>query len=170
MTMRSQCLSALAPVAMLLAAVGVFAQGGKPRDAARLATYQNATGDTYFALSISPTKPLPVADAHDVVVLIDTSATQSGAYRTQSLETLGALVAALGENDRIQLVAVDTRPVPMTSGFVAPNSPEMKAAVAKLSKRAPLGATDMSKALDYIASAYSPESKAAPPRCISATA
>ena len=127
----------------------------------RLATYESATGETYFALSLSPTKPLLVADSHDVVVLIDTSATQSGQYRTQSLDVLAALVKSLGENDRVQLAAIDIRPIPLTSGFVPPGSEEMKAALAKLSKRAPLGATDMSKALDYIGSAFPAESKAA---------
>src|SRR5215207_7714483 len=104
MTMRSQCLSVLASVAMLVTTVGVWAEtvGRAP---SRLATYESKTGDTFFALSISPTKSLPVSDAHDVVVLIDTSATQSGVYRTQSHEVLAALLSSLGENDRVQLVA-----------------------------------------------------------------
>src|SRR3954469_19776174 len=94
-------LRVLAPLATLLVTLGAFAA---PRDASRLATYEKPTGERFFALSLSPTKSLPVSDAHDVVVLIDTSATQSGAYRTQSHEVLKAMLASLGENDRVQLV------------------------------------------------------------------
>src|SRR4029450_8705745 len=95
------------------------------------------------------------------VLLIDTSATQSGVYRTQSQDVLKGLGSNLGPNDSVQLGALHTRPAPLTPACVAPGSDEMKAALAKLSKRAPLGATDMSKAMDFLATAYKPESKAA---------
>src|SRR5438045_2683760 len=158
MSMAAAAGRAVALSALILSIAGLSASAA---ETSRLATYESKTGETYFALSIAPTSPLPVADSRDVVVLIDTSATQSGQYRTQSQQVLAALLSSLGENDRVQLVAVDTRPVPLTTEFVAPDSAEMKAALAKLSKRAPLGATDMSKALDYVATAFPAESKAA---------
>src|SRR5437868_2378019 len=113
-------ISVLASVATIMSLTAVFAENGGVSPA-RLATYEKPTGESYFALSVSPTKSLPVAGSHDVVVLIDTSATQSGAYRTQSLDVLASLLSSLGKGDRVQLVAVDTRPVPLTAGFLAPD-------------------------------------------------
>src|SRR5829696_4893714 len=130
MSMAIQAGRAVALSALILSLSGL--NSANAAETSRLATYESKTGEVYYALSSAPTKPLPVADAHQVVVLIDTSATQSGQYRTQSQEVLAALLSSLGENDRVELVAVDTRPVPLTTGFVAPNSAEMKAAVAKL--------------------------------------
>src|SRR5690606_18846464 len=53
---------------------------------------------------------------------------------------------------------------PMTQTFVAPDSPELKAALAKLKKRTPLGSTDMAAGLSAVVSSYadpSPASRAA---------
>jgi hypothetical protein len=158
MWMRSQALTVLALVMLMELCESAVAAGMSP---ARLATYAKTTGETYFALSIAPTRPLPVAGSREVIVLIDTSASQSGAYRTQSLEILSSLIRALGDNDRVQLVAVDTRPVPLTTGFHAPQSEELQAAFVKLQRRAPLGATDMSKALDFVATAFPGECQSA---------
>jgi hypothetical protein len=160
MTMRRQCVHLFAPFAILAMATLVLAENPR-KSSARLATFEKPTGETYFALSISPTESLPVADSNEVIVLIDTSASQSGAYRTQSLEVLAAFLKSLGRDDRVQLVAVDTRPVPLSAGFLAPDSPQMQAALAKLSRRAPLGATDLAKALEFVATAYPAESKGA---------
>ena len=56
----------------------------------RLATYDTATGDTFFALSLVPQVEVPAVRACDVIVLFDTSASQTGAYRSESLEVLRA--------------------------------------------------------------------------------
>ena len=48
---------------------------------ARLATFDTSTGETYFALSLSPQAAKPPAPVHDIVVLFDTSASQTGIYR-----------------------------------------------------------------------------------------
>jgi hypothetical protein len=113
----------------------------------RLATYEKAPGDSYFALSLMP-KVAPDADqANDVVVLFDTSASQAGVFRDDGLAALGALLAGLGAKDRVHLMAVDVKAVPMTEGFVAADSPQMQAALAKLRQRVPLGATDLDAGL-----------------------
>src|SRR5690242_529219 len=61
--------------------------------AAVLETYAAAGAETFFAMKISPRVPQPKAAAHDVVVLFDTSASQTGAYREKALAALEALLA-----------------------------------------------------------------------------
>src|SRR5258708_3815601 len=53
--------------------------------AAVLETYAAPGGDTYFAMTLSPHIRQPKVDAHDVVVLFDTSASQTGSYREKAL-------------------------------------------------------------------------------------
>ena len=117
-------------------------------DSAHFESYAKPDGASYFALSLMPQTALPPAENCDLVVLVDTSASQVGAYREKSLETLRGMLATLGDKDRVKLMAVDVNAVPMTSDFVAPNGPEMKAALQKLQNRVPLGATDLEAALN----------------------
>ena len=104
-------------------------------DEGRLATFSTAGGEHYFALSYG-LKPGTVAAQpaapRDVVVLVDTSASQTGAFRDDSLAAVQSLLSTLLPTDRVKLLAVDLGAVPLTSGFVAPNGPEVDAALAKL--------------------------------------
>ncbi|MCL6508206.1 MAG: VWA domain-containing protein, partial [Bryobacteraceae bacterium] len=96
-----------------------------------------------FALSLRPTGDPPPRGATDVVVMFDTSASQQGEYRTRALEALQALLDSLGPNDRVLLMGVDLNAVPLSEGFVAPESGAMEQALAQLRQRVPLGSTDM---------------------------
>jgi Mg-chelatase subunit ChlD/uncharacterized membrane protein YgcG len=121
-------------------------------EAARLVVYQHpASGESYYALSLSPAAEVfqsaRAAGGADVVVLVDTSASQSGAYRADSLTALRTLLATLAPQDRVKLLAVDLNAIDLSGGFAAPGSREMEAALAKLERRTPLGSTDMAKAL-----------------------
>ena len=58
-------------------------------------------------------------------------------------------------------MAFDTNATPLTQGFVAPDSPEMAAALAALDRRTPLGACDLEKALDTAAKSFAGDGKAA---------
>jgi len=90
----------------------------------------------------------PVSDRTvDVVVIFDTSASQTGRYRDDGLSVLKTMLASLNERCRVKLMAADVRPVSLTDGFVEPTGAEMVQAVAKLQRRAPLGSTDMNAAL-----------------------
>ncbi len=104
-------------------------------------------GTNYFALSLKPGAVVPVADQHDIVVLVNTSAAQVGSHRVEAMEALKGLLAKLGPQDRVQLMAVDLSAVSLTSAPVAAGSPEMAAAIAKLDQREPLGATDLEKGI-----------------------
>ncbi len=127
-------------------ATNAMLQAADPNpDDARLETY-----DKYFALSLKPTIKVPRAAANDVVVLFDTSASQSGAFREKGLATLRSMLSALAPEDRVRLFAVDVNAVSLTDTFVSPQSGQMKAALNKLEKRVPLGSTDMEVALDAV--------------------
>ena len=142
-------------LAMAVASSATPASGAEAGlEAARLDSFAHTDGTNYFALSFQPAEPVAPADAHDVVVLFDTSATQTGDYRAEALATLNSLLSALSDKDRVQLVAVDVNAIGMTKDFVAPESPEMADAIMKLERRVPLGATDMEKALRAAAARY----------------
>ena len=140
MSSRSRIISALSTYFALLAVSVVAAP---PTADSRLATYDGPAGESYFALSLQPTKPAAPAGAQDVLVLFDTSASQAGVYREHALESLNALIGNLGNKDRVSLMAIDLNAVPMTQSFVNPKSADLQAGVKKLEQRVPLGSTDM---------------------------
>ena len=149
MSTRKCAWLALAPV---LALTWAAAASAEPK--ARLGTYDKA-GEQFFALSLSPGMAADAAQTNEVVILFDTSASQAGKFRDDSLAALDALLRSLAPTDRVKLMAVDVKAVPMTAGLVAPASPEMAAGMAKLRARAPLGATDLELALRSAASSFS---------------
>ncbi len=137
--------------------VGSEVLGG---EAARLDGFTQSDGNSVFALHLRPS--VPAANGpRDVVILVSTAASQTGDYRATSLATLQSVLAKLGANDRVKLVAFDLNATPLTPGFVAPNSPQMTAALGALNQRTPLGSCDLEKALDSAANGFSGESKSA---------
>jgi len=129
-------------------------------ESAHYESYTKPDGQSYFALSLMPQTALPPAESCDVVIMVDTSASQVGSYREKTLEALQGMLATMGENDRVKLLAVDVNAIPLTAEFVAPNGQEMKAAMAKLRNRVPLGATDLEAALNAAINSFANPSKA----------
>ena len=123
-------------------------------ETAQFDAYQRPNGDAYFALALTPQAALPSAPACELVVLFDTSASQLGKYREKGLEVLRGLLATLGDHDRVKLMAVDVNAIPLTDTFVDPRGSEMQAALDKLNRRVPLGATDLEAALKSAADSY----------------
>ena len=162
MLRRSALALLVSPVMALAVAIAADAPGDA--NSAKLSTYESPAGDAYFALSLPPVAGQAAAFDHDVVVLFDTSASQTGAYRDDALQSLKTLLGQLGKSDRVKLMAVDLDAVPMTPDFVAPGSDEMKAGLAKLEGRAPLGSTDMRSALKGAADSFT--GAPARPRCV----
>jgi hypothetical protein len=108
--------------------------------------YQYAVpdGEAYFALAVrGETGKLPRRAIHTHAVLVDTSASQAGAYRKRAMEVANGYLAALGEGDRVRLFAIDVKAQPMMEEFASPQSDECRKGVQALSTRVPLGATDM---------------------------
>ena len=129
------------------------------REAARLDGFTQSDGTNFFALELKPSVPA-TAGPREVVILVSTAASQTGDYRTKSLETLKAALKRLSPQDRVKLVAFDLDAVPLTQGFLAPGSPEMEKAIGALEQRAPLGSCDVEKALDATVKSFTGDSKA----------
>ena len=129
-------------------------------DAARLETYSQSGEKNYFALSISPNIALPSPRGHAVVVLFDTSASQTGAFRAKAIGTLSQFLAGLSAQTQVKLIAVDLAAHALTEEFVAGDSAEMAKAINALKHRAPLGATDMVAAIDAAAGSFLSKSAA----------
>lgn len=129
---------------------GLFESGD---DEPRMATYDNA-GETHFALSITPQVAADSQRASDVVVYVDTSASQSGAFKRDSIAALKHLIKNLNAEDRIQIVAIDLDPVPLTKGLKSPDSDEVQVAIENLSERVSLGSTDMEAMLTSAAKVF----------------
>ena len=112
-------------------------------ETARLATFDNAQGETSFALSLSPQLDARKQLPSDIVIFVDTSASQAGVFKKDSIATLKHLMNGLTRDDRVKLVAMDIDPVELTSGFVRVDSPEIANAITKLENRVALGSTDI---------------------------
>jgi hypothetical protein len=141
----------------VLIAAGVLPSSFVIAADANVATHMDVfsapNGTNYFALGLKPNTATPAAQ-HDVVVLVNTSASQAGDYRAKAIEALKGFLAALPTGDKVHLIAVDLTAVPLTRTFVAPSSKDMTEALAALDQRTPLGATDMGKAIDSISQAF----------------
>lgn len=135
--------------AAAMTAVLSLAQASTPSvGPASMEAFAKADGTIYFALTVPPVAA-SAADAagQNIVALFDTSASQAGTYREDAMAALRSMLAGLGASDRVRLIAVDIDATPLTASFVAPNSAEMTAALDKLDRRVPLGATDLEKGL-----------------------
>ncbi len=120
-------------------------------ESSRLATFDSVTGETSFAISLSRQVDDAKQLASDIVIYVDTSASQTGNYRKDSIVTLRRLLVNLNADDRVKLFAVDIEPVELTERFVAPDGDEIKVALDKLRRRVPLGSTDMPRMLTHAA-------------------
>ncbi len=114
-------------------------------------------GQSHFALHLAPTVARPVARPRDVVILFDTSASQTGSYRDKALAALDALLAGLRPVDQVQLFAVDLNAIPLMDHFTPVADGAVRRALAALRDRVPLGATDMEAALAATSAAFPPK-------------
>lgn len=138
----------VSPTLFLLAAT-LAPLAAPPADAprGRLATFDASTGETSFALSLIPNVQAVADQPTEIVVVFDTSASQTGRYRDDGLSILKSMLASLDRKCRVDLMAADVRAISLTDGFVEPTGAEMNQALAKLERRPPLGSTDMDAAL-----------------------
>ena len=125
----------------LLLSVPAF--GDEPKS--RLITYQDAD-QTLFALSLKPSAGAPNAVvASKIAIIVDTSATQSGSYRSDSIELARRVLESLPENSLTSLIASDVESTIL--GVGKPNGPEIQDGLKKLDKTIPLGSTDLVAAI-----------------------
>ena len=147
------------PFALMLATPFVArSEGAEPSPgAAALSEYTAPDGTNYFALALKAAGPGQAA-GRDVVLLVNTSAGQSGVYREREMAAINAVLAGLDPQDRVRLMAYDLKAVPLMKGFAAPTSDEVKQGLAALQRRVPLGTSDLASALDAAVRSYEPGS------------
>jgi uncharacterized membrane protein YgcG len=124
-------------------------------ETAFIRSFDAPNGETYSAVSLKSdgtAKAVP----HDHVVLVDTSASQVGEYRQQSLAVVESLLKSLPATDRVAVLAVDLAATPLTAGMVDPAA-AVQAAVPALQQRFPAGATNLLAALKAAQSQISGE-------------
>src|SRR4051794_4087032 len=81
---------------------------------AEMGTYSRDGKQTYFALSLTPPGAVTQDQPRDVVIVFNTAASQTGAYRDTAFAALEACVAKLHPQDRVQLLAADLDARPIT--------------------------------------------------------
>jgi hypothetical protein len=137
---------ALAALASALL-IAPMARAESTLPSAELATYQQENGQTFFALSLTPPADLATDGPRDIVILFDTSASQTGVFRETALAAVEGCIAKLNPQDRVQILAADLDARPITADFIPAGSDELSAAVQSLRKESPLGSTDMEQVL-----------------------
>ena len=109
-------------------------------------TYQIKGGDLLFAWQIRPTVEAAPARPRDVLVMVDTSASQAGLPLKQARNILSALASALTPEARVSVWTISTpaATTPLTTGFFPPAAEDVKAAAAALTEiEYGSGATDL---------------------------
>ena len=117
-------------------------------------TYRTQDGELFFALQIQPKLPVGAARRRDVdvMVLVDTSASQALGALTVSQKLTRALAAGLSRDDRIDIRTVNTKCADLTRGFKTPD--RIQTALTALDDELPMGATDLKKALTESMAAF----------------
>jgi hypothetical protein len=133
-TVHDTLLHSLAIVACM-GMVGLTTTEGSEGANVRIATYQASSGDGYFAASIQPSADDTLLNASrscpaDVVVVVDTSASQSGQFRSDSIAALQSVIGKLRSGDRVRLFAADVRATDLSESFATAG--ETDDAIAKL--------------------------------------
>jgi len=113
--------------------------------ASRLATCDK-DGKTLFALSLVSGTIAESKAAPRVAVIVDTSASQNGAYRQESLDIAQAIIESLPEGALVSLLACDVESEVYASG-VRSDSADIASALDRLKQRVPLGTTDLATAI-----------------------
>ena len=122
----------------------------------RIATFDLDASSRYFAASIQPEadealiKATSQADA-DVVVVIDTSASQAGEFRADSMKALRGVVSKLRDADRVRVFAADVRATDLSEAFLPVD--QLASSVKKLRRRLPLGHTNMVEVINTVRAA-----------------
>ncbi len=125
-------------------ASSVFAGDG---NIARWATFHGEGSSDLYALSIQADSQAK-RTAMNVVVLVDTSASQTGVIRRESLQVVDALLAALPETAKVAVMACDVSTQDLSGGLQSPTSSAITNARAGLDQRVPLGTTNLSVAFE----------------------
>ena len=139
--------TAIMGLSVTLALCVAQAANAEENPQAKVLQYRAESGDAVQALLLEAPTSADTLTVRDHIVLVDTSASQNGGHRVQALATLDAFLANLAEGSRFRLFAVDVAPEELTQGLTATTGASADRARALLARRAPLGATDLGRAL-----------------------
>lgn len=132
----------------LIAASSAVAGDAKNADLV-IRHFPQENGTQYSALAVRPSQ-LATQPVRRHIVVVDTSASQIGTARQSSLALVSDVLSQLAKTDAVRLYAIDVQCEPLTQGFVAVGSSELRAAIDGLSLRTPLGTTDLANALTAV--------------------
>lgn len=120
----------------------------RPPSGVTLASHRRADDGYFLLLLDAPPLPAPAqAVPLDVLVLADTSASVSGPARAAQERFVSALLEALGPDDTFDLAVFDTDVRWAHGKSVAPTPAARETALGVLLSRAPLGWTDLDRAV-----------------------
>ncbi|VTS02553.1 von willebrand factor type a : von Willebrand factor type A OS=Pirellula staleyi (strain ATCC 27377 / DSM 6068 / ICPB 4128) GN=Psta_2654 PE=4 SV=1: VWA_3 [Gemmata massiliana] len=109
-------------------------------------TYQPRDGELVFAWQVRPEVAAPAPRPRDVLVLVDTSASQAGRPLQQARQVVTGLAARLGSGDRVSVWSLSTPGATraLTAGFQAPGAENVAEAARALTEvEYGSGATDL---------------------------
>jgi len=122
-------------------------------------TYQVRNGETLFAWQIKPELPPAPARPRDILVLVDTSASQAGKPLRQARDILTGLAATLAPDDRLSVWTLSTPAAtrPLTKDFEPADAEGVRTAAAALTEvEYGSGATDLKGGLAKALATLSP--------------
>lgn len=122
-------------------------------------TFQIRGGETLFAWQVKPTLEAAPARPKDVLVVVDTSASQAGRPLQQARQILAAYAATLTRDDRVSVWVASTPAATraLTAGFQPADSDDVRnAAVALTEIEYGSGATDLKGGLNKALATLSP--------------
>ena len=95
------------PLCLAIAgAVHAEVSQSQPQDSS-LSTYRDVDGQVYFVLSLRPEVKETPALKRDILFLVDTSASQTGRFREDSIEAVETIIAELQPGERVHVAAID---------------------------------------------------------------
>lgn len=114
-----------------------------------IAVYKTLDGDTLFGLQLKPKLDAVAPRPRDVILMVDTSASQVGAPLLLARQIVQSFVEKARVDDRIAIwtVNIPTANRDLTRGFRSPSDREVKTAQEALKTEVPLGNTDLAKRL-----------------------
>jgi uncharacterized protein with von Willebrand factor type A (vWA) domain/tetratricopeptide (TPR) repeat protein len=121
-----------------------------------LLNYRTKEGNLLFAMQIKPKLEAVAARPMDLLVMVDTSASQFGYPLTTAKRLAAELSAAAGTEDRVSIwtVNIPNATRNLTHGFAAAPSTVVETALKNLREEIPLGDTDLNNGLTQAVGAF----------------
>lgn len=155
-------LAAAAPMTPIERVVSLAFDDQEQQDS-RMVTFAHSDGQNRFALSLLPKLPAAQNQQSHVLILVDTSASQTGAFHKDSIAMARAIADGLNDEDRVRIAAVDLDAVPLGGdGYYGASSTELQQALSQLDQRTPLGATDLEQVFGWTINEFKSLDKSQP--------